>query len=143
MSRLSVSQVVSFPRISPNADEVVAGVISAQDHPSLRGVAAQSIELLRARCKAAEDAARAAGADASRARAELLRTRQVCQEMLDASVLEVLQLKRELQARDEQALHQSSRSESPAVPQPTDDSGDDEIPFHKIEAALAATPLCS
>jgi hypothetical protein len=143
MSRLAVSQVVSFPRISPMADEVAAGVISAQDHPSLRSVAAHSIELLRARCKAAEDAARAAGAEASRARAELLRTRQVCQEMLDASVLEVLQLKRELQARDEQALQQPSGSDTPAMPQSADDSGEDEIPFHKIEAALAATPLCS
>jgi len=117
MARLAASQVVSFSRVAADV------------------AATESIESLRGRCWAAEHAARTAAAEASQARAELLRIRQTCQAMLDATALEVLELKRELQARDRAALKQRS---SPATPRT-----EDEIPFDEIEAALAASPACS
>ena len=120
MTRLAASQVVSIRS---------------------RGLMAASIEALRAKCRAAEDAATAAVAQDSGAHAELLRTRQVFQQMLDAMSLEVLQLKRELQARDQAALQQQSEnSQSPASPSVARRS-DDEIRFDEIDALLEASPL--
>ncbi len=109
MPRLAASQVVLFRS---------------------RGVMPESIEALRARCAAAEDAATAAVAQDPGAQAELHRTRQIFQQMLDAMSLEVLQLKRELEARDRAAL-----------PRPSDNRLDAEISFDAIDAMLAATPL--
>jgi hypothetical protein len=90
----------------------------------------ESIEALRAKCAAAEDAATAAVSHDPRAQAELLRTRQVFQQMLDAMSLEVLQLKRELEARDRAAL-----------PRQPDNRLDAELSFDEIDAVLAASPL--
>jgi hypothetical protein len=74
--------------------------------------------------------------------AELLRTREICQQMLDAMSLEVLQLRRELQARDRLApQQQSAASGSSAAPRCPARGLDDEIPFDEIEAALAASPV--
>ena len=134
MARLGATQVVSFPQ--------------KHNLPLSDGLAAESIESLRGRWKAAEDAARASAAEASRARAELVRIRQVCQQMLDATALEVLQLKRELQSRERVALDQRSEtSESsairPSAPASRFTEIEAEIPFHEIEAALAASPVCS
>ena len=85
---------------------------------------------IRGRHPAAEDAATAAVAQGSPAHAELLRTRQVFQQMLDAMSLEILQLKRELEARDRAVL-----------PRQADNRLDAEISFDEIDALLAATPL--
>ena len=75
-------------------------------------------------------AATAAVAQDSSAQAELLRTRQIFQQMLDAMSLEILQLKRELEARDRAAL-----------PRQPENRLDAEISFDEIDALLAATPL--
>jgi len=117
MARIAASQVVSFPRVIPD------------------GAAADTIESLRGRCWAAEDAARVAVAEATRARDELARIRQACQQMLDATALELLELKRTLRVRDRATLNQRS---SPVPPRT-----EDEIPFDEIEAVLAASPACS
>ena len=109
MERLAGSQVVSFRS---------------------RGLLADSIEALRVKCVAAEQAATAAVAQDSGAHAELLRMRQIYQEMLDAMSLEVLQLKRELEARDRAAL-----------PRQPENRLDAEISFDEIDALLATTPL--
>ena len=90
----------------------------------------ESIETLRATCAAAEDAATAAVAQDSPAHAELQRMRHTFQQMLDALSLEVLLLKRELQARDRAAL-----------PRRPEHRLDAEIAFDEIDALLAATPL--
>jgi hypothetical protein len=109
MARVAASQVVSFRS---------------------RGVMQESIEALRAKCVAAEEAATAAVAPDSPAHAELLRTRQIFQQMLDAMSLEVLLLKRELEARDRAAL-----------PRQPENRLDAEISFDEIDALLATTPL--
>ena len=122
MARVGANQVVSFPA---------------------RSLAPETMESLRARFKAIEDAAAAARAEALRARAELLRVRETCQQMLDASALDVLQLTRDLQARDRVAAVPVSVCDSRATAQSAVRGADDDIPFDVIEAALAASPLCS
>jgi hypothetical protein len=147
MARLGATQVVSFPPVSSLAAHVAAGVAAHKhNQPSFDALAAEGVESLHRRCRAAEDAARASAAEASHARAEVLRIRQVCQQMLDATALEILQLKRELQSRDRVALNQRSEtSESsairPSAPASRFTEIEAEIPFHEIEAALAASPL--
>ena len=121
MARLAARQVVSFPS---------------------RALMPESIESLREKCATAEEAATAAVAEDQPAYAELVRTRQVFQQMLDAMSLEILQLKRELQARDQAAQGQLSDSGPPAVRrQPAARGIDDEISFDEIDALLASTPL--
>jgi hypothetical protein len=142
MTRLGATHVVSFPGGTPVAGDCAAGVAGKRGHRLPDGLVREAIESLRDRCRAAEDAATAAAAAESRARAELLRMRQVCQQMLEATALEVLELKRELQARDRMATDRGSdSSQSPAMLRPTADVTDDEIPFDRIEAVLAASPL--
>jgi hypothetical protein len=97
---------------------------------SSRDLMPDSIEPLRAKCAASDDAATAAVTQDPRAEAELVRTRQIFQQTLDAMSLELLQLKCELQARDRAAL-----------PRPTENRLEAEIPFDEIDALLAATPL--
>ena len=140
--------MVSFPPVPSLAAHVAGAVITRKHHhPSSDGLEGESIESLRGRLKAAEDAASASAAEASHARAELSRIRQMCQQMLDATALEVLELKRELQARDRLTLNQRSETSEPSAARPsaaasrfTDRIADD-IPFHEIEAVLAASPL--
>ena len=120
MARLAVSQVVSFPSCAPMPE---------------------SIESLRGKCAAAEEAATAAVAQDPRAHAELLRTRQIFQQMLDAMSLEILQLQRELQARDQAALHPRSESGESSVLPSVARGLEDEISFDEIDAVLATTPL--
>ena len=121
MARLAASQVVLFPS---------------------RALMPESIESLREKCAAAEESATAAVAEDQPAYAELVRTRQVFQQMLDAMSLEILQLKRELQARDQASVDPLSDSgPSPVQPRPVARGIDDEISFDEIDALLAATPL--
>jgi hypothetical protein len=121
MARLAASQVVPFPS---------------------RALVPESIESLREKCAAAEESATAAVAEDQPAYAELVRTRQVFQQMLDAMSLDILQLKRELQARDQASVDQPSDSGQPsAQPQRVARGIDDEISFDEIDALLAATPL--
>jgi hypothetical protein len=90
----------------------------------------ESLEDLRARCAAAEDAASAAVAPDSPAHAELQQMRRNYQQMLDAMSLEVLLLKRELRARVRVALSRQPENRQDA-----------EIAFDEIDAMLATTPL--
>lgn len=121
MTPLGATQVLALPRVPLAADD---------------------IESLRARCTAAETAATTAEAAASAARAELLQMRQTCQQMLEASALEVLELKRELQARSRVAMDRAAdSSRSPEMHPASADTAEDEIPFDRIEAVLAASPL--
>src|SRR3954469_25870190 len=74
--------------------------------------------------------------------AELVRTRHIFQQKLDAMSLEILELKRKLQARDRLALGQGGDRSGAATTTHSRARGcDDEIPFDEIDAMLAATPL--
>jgi hypothetical protein len=104
-----------------------------------RRLVREAIDSLRARCRAAEEVATAAALAESRARAEFERTRQHCQQMLEATALELLEVKRELQARDRLAMAPRSDSlQSSAELQPAIDE-DAEILFDRIDAVLAAS----
>jgi hypothetical protein len=121
MPRLAATQIMSFP---------------------LRGVVPESVEALRATCAAAEDAASVAIVPDSPAYAELLRTREIFQQLLDAMSLEMVQLKRELQARDRLVRAvPAPLAPSSAVPQALVRRFDDEIRLDEIDAVLARTPL--
>jgi hypothetical protein len=139
--RVGATQLLSFPGRSPAAADVAAGVTGQGDLRTRQRLVREAIDSLRARCRAAEEAATAAALAESRARAELERTRQHCQQLLEAAALELLELKRELQPRDRLAMAPRSDSlQSSTGPQPVIDD-DAEIPFDRIDAALAASPL--
>jgi hypothetical protein len=140
MTRLGATQVLSFPERSPVADDFAPG--TGKYDPRLpEALARTAIESLRIRCRDAEGAATAAATAESRARAELSRMRQTCQQMLETMALEVLELRRELEARDRTAAAQRIDSRQPPAMCPAARIDDDEIPFDRIEAVLAASPL--
>jgi hypothetical protein len=131
--------VVSFPGRSPVAAGVAAGVPGQGDLRMPQRLVREAIDSLRVRCRAAEEAATAAALAESRARAELERTRQRCQQLLEAAALELLEVKRELQARESLAMAPRSDSlESSTELQPAIDE-DADIPFDRIDAVLAAS----
>jgi hypothetical protein len=137
--RVGATQLVSFPGRGPVARD--GGVAGTPDPRMPQRQVREALDTLRVRCRAAEEAAAAAALAESRARAELARMRQRCQHMLEATALEVLELKRELQARDRLAMEQRLDSlRSSASPQPAANE-DDEIPFDRIDAVLAASPI--
>jgi hypothetical protein len=136
MTRLGATQVVSFPRVGAFADGSAMG---RRDH--LRPAHPEGIEALRARCSAAEHAAVTAAAAASRAREELWLTREMCQQMLETTALEILELKRELQAHDRMFRARESDNRPHQVTMPAERDQDDEIPFDLIDAILATSPL--